>query len=68
MLMVEEVLQNPGVEDFVKSFREGSKVTIMRRGGNKSGYFLEVAVYIVGGRRGLILFPKDVMGRAGVVF
>jgi hypothetical protein len=54
--MVEEVLQNPGFENFVKSFREGSKVTIVRRGGNSSGRFLEVAVYAVGGRRGMIVF------------
>jgi hypothetical protein len=62
LLMVEEVLRNPGVEDFVKSFREGSKVTIMRKGGNRPGHFLEVAVYIVGGRKGLIMFPE---GRDG---
>jgi hypothetical protein len=55
--MVEEVLQNPGF-DFVKSFREGSKVTIVRRGGNSSSRFLEVAVYDVGGRRGMIVFPE----------
>jgi len=59
--MVEEVLQNPGF-DFVKSFREGLKVTIVRRGGNSSGRFLEVAVYDVGGRRGMIVFPE---GRDG---
>jgi len=58
LLMVEEVLQNPGFEDFVNSFREGSKVTIVRRGGNSSGRFLEATVYIMGGRRGMILFPE----------
>jgi hypothetical protein len=47
---VEEVLQNPGSKDFVNSFKEGSKVTIVRRGENSSG-LLEVAVYVVGGRR-----------------
>jgi hypothetical protein len=30
--MVEEVLRNPGFEDFVNSFKEGLKVTIVRRG------------------------------------
>jgi hypothetical protein len=60
--MVEEVLRNLGSEDFVNSFREGSKVTIVRRGGNRSDRFLEVAVYAVGVRRGMILFPK---GRDG---
>jgi hypothetical protein len=47
--MVEEVLRNPGYEDFINSFMEGSKVTIVRRGGNSSGRFLEVAVYAMGG-------------------
>jgi hypothetical protein len=50
--MVEEVLGNPGIEDFVKSFREGSKATITRKGEHRSGRFLEVAVYAVGGRDG----------------
>lgn len=59
---VKEVLGNPGIEDFVKSFREGSKVTIAQRGENRSGRFLEVAVY-GGGRRGRILFPKGRDGR-----
>jgi hypothetical protein len=61
--MVEEVLQNPGFENFVKSFREGSKVTIVQRGGNCSGRFLEVAVYAVGGRRGMFVFPEGRDGR-----
>jgi hypothetical protein len=61
--MVEEVLQNPGIKNFVKSFREGSKVTIVRRGGNSSGRFLEVAVYDVGGRKGMIVFPEGRDGR-----
>jgi hypothetical protein len=61
--MVEEVLRNPRVGDFVKSYREGSKVTIVRRGGNKSGCFLEVAVYAVGGRKGLVLFLEGLDGR-----
>jgi hypothetical protein len=60
--MVEEVLQDPGSEDFVKSFREGSKVTIVRRGGNSSDRFLEVAVYDVGGRREMIVVPEDGRG------
>jgi hypothetical protein len=59
---VEEVLGYPGIEVFVKSFREGSKVTIARRGENKSGRFLEVAVFD-GGRRGRILFPEGRDGR-----
>jgi hypothetical protein len=57
---VEEVLGNPEIEDFVKSFREGSKATITRIGENKYGLFLEVDV---GGRRGCILFPEGWDGR-----
>jgi len=61
--MLEEALRNPGFEDFVKSNREGSKATIVRRASShKSGHFLEVAVYDVGGQKGLVLFPK---GRDG---
>jgi hypothetical protein len=60
--MVEEVLQNPDYDDFVKYFREGSKVTIVRRGGNSSGRFLAVTVFDVGGWRGMIVFPE---GRDG---
>jgi hypothetical protein len=60
--LVEEVLRNPGFEDFVKSFMEGSKVTIIRRGGNNSCRFLEVVVYAVGGQRGMIVFPEGCDG------
>lgn len=60
--MVEEVLRHTMFEDFVKSYREGSKVTFVRGGGNRFGRFLEVTVYAVGGRRGMTLFPK---GRDG---
>jgi hypothetical protein len=59
---MEWVLRNTGVEEFVDSFREGSKAVIVRRGGNKAGRFLEVAVYAEGGRKGMVLFPE---GRAG---
>jgi hypothetical protein len=60
---VEEVIRNPGDEEFVKSFREESKAIILRRGGNKAGRFLEVAVYAEGGRRGLVMFPEGRGGR-----
>jgi hypothetical protein len=51
-----------GDHDFIKSFREGSKLLIARRGENKVGRFLEAAAYGLGGRRGLILIPE---GRGG---
>lgn len=54
--MVQELMRFPGDKEFV---REGPKVLIVRRGGNNSCRFLEVAVYTVGGQRGLILIPED---------
>jgi hypothetical protein len=47
--MMENMLRFPGDKDFVKSFSEGLKVLIVKRGGNLAGRFLEVAVYAVGG-------------------
>jgi hypothetical protein len=37
--MVEEALRTTVSEDFVKSFREDSKVTIVWSGGNRCGCF-----------------------------
>jgi hypothetical protein len=60
--MLETLLGFSGDHDFVKSFREGSKLLIACRGENKAGRFLEAAAYGLGGRRGLILIPE---GRGG---
>lgn len=38
--IVEVVLWNLGVEEFVKSYPEGSKMLLVRRGGNRAGHFL----------------------------
>jgi hypothetical protein len=46
----------------VKSFREGSKVLIARRGGNKAGRYLEATMFGLGGRKGSIVIPE---GRGG---
>jgi hypothetical protein len=59
---LETLLGFSGDHDFVKSFREGSKLLIAHRGENKAGRFLEAAAYGLGGRRGLILIPE---GRGG---
>lgn len=34
-------------------------MSIIRKGGNKNGRFVEAAVYGVGGRRGFLLIPED---------
>lgn len=58
---LESVLRFSG-KDFVRSSREGSKVIIVRRGGNVAGRFIEVAAYDLGGLRGIIYIPE---GRNG---
>jgi hypothetical protein len=60
---VDGVLWFPEEKDYVRSFREGSKVLIVRRGGNAAGRFLEVAVFAAGGRRGVIFIPEGNNGR-----
>jgi len=60
--MLEVLLGFPEEQDFVKLFREGSKVLIARRGGNKAGHFLEATTFGLGGRKGSILIPE---GRGG---
>jgi hypothetical protein len=59
---MEDVLGFPGESEFVKSFREGAKILIVRRGGNKAGQFLEASVFGLGGRRGFLLILE---GRGG---
>jgi hypothetical protein len=60
--MLEMLLGLPEEQEIVKSFREGSKLLIARRGGNKDGHFLEVSSFGLGGRKGFIVIPK---GRGG---
>jgi hypothetical protein len=38
-------------EEIAKTFREGDKATMVHRGGNKAGRFLEVSVMAKGGRK-----------------
>jgi len=59
---LETLLDFPEVQDFVKSFREGSKLVITRRGENKVGRYLEAAIYGLGGRKGFILIPEGCRG------
>jgi hypothetical protein len=59
---MEVLMGGHGLSDFVKSFRDGAKVTIVRIGGNTNGRFVEVAVYGVGVQRGFLRIPE---GRGG---
>lgn len=52
----------PEDQVFIKSFREGLRVLIARRGCNQAGRFLEAASFGMGGRKGFILIPE---GRGG---
>jgi hypothetical protein len=60
---MENLLRFSGDKEFVKSFREGSKVLIVRRGSNPASRYFELAVYAVGGRRGIILILEGRGGR-----
>jgi uncharacterized protein len=59
---MEVLMGGHGMSDFVKLFREGAKVTIVRIGGNNNGRFVEAAVYGVGVQRGFLCIPE---GRGG---
>jgi hypothetical protein len=52
----------PEDQEFVKSFREGSKILIARRGGNRTRHFLEATVFGLGSRKGFVIIPE---GRGG---
>jgi hypothetical protein len=55
---MEALLGFLGDKEFVKSFEEGTKVLIVRRGGKKDGWFLEAVAYGMGGWRGILLIPE----------
>jgi hypothetical protein len=52
----------PEDQEFIKSFRKGSKILIAQRGSNHAGRFLEAAIFSLGGWKGLILISE---GRGG---
>ena len=56
--MVEEALEYRRKEDFARSFRDEARVLKVRMGSNKVGCFLEVAVFVEGGRKGVIRLPE----------
>jgi hypothetical protein len=59
---VEEALKEPVKNDFVKSFREDVKALMVCGGGNKAARYLEVAIFVEGGCKGVIWLPE---GREG---
>ena len=59
---MEEALISQGNGDFDKSFWEEVKVLMVRKGSNKAVRFLEVAVFVEGGRKGIIWLLE---GRGG---
>jgi hypothetical protein len=59
---VEEVKGALRKEDFARTFRDEVRMLKVRTSSNKVGCFLEVAVFIEGGRKGVIRLPE---GRGG---
>jgi hypothetical protein len=49
--------------DIAKSYREGDKALMVHRVGNKAGSFLEEAVFVEGGCKGIIWLPEGRGGR-----
>jgi hypothetical protein len=58
----EEALESQRKEDFAKSFRDKVRVLKVQMGSNKAGCFLEAAIFVEGGRKGVINLPE---GRGG---
>jgi hypothetical protein len=51
---VEEALESQREEDFARSFRDEARVLKVQLGNNKAGCFLEAAVFVKGGWKGVI--------------
>ena len=59
---VVEAMKAQRKEDFAITFRDEVKVLKVRIGSNKASCFLEVAIFVKGGRKGVIRLPE---GRGG---
>jgi hypothetical protein len=55
---VEATIQSQVKKEIAKSYRKGDKVTMVHGEGNKAGRFLEVSVFVEGGRKGVIWLPE----------
>jgi predicted Ser/Thr protein kinase len=51
---VEEAMGAQRKEEFSRTFRDEVRILKVRMGSNKAGRFLEVAVFVEGGRKGVI--------------
>jgi hypothetical protein len=59
---LEEACLIPVKVDFAKSYREEGKALMVHRGGNKVGRFLQVGIYVEGGRKGVICILEGQSG------
>ena len=66
--MVEEVLGVPKKGEFARSFNDEVRVLKIWMGSNRAGCFLEAAVFVEGGRKGVIRLPKDRGGLGWWIF
>lgn len=66
--MLEVLLGLLEEQEIVQSFREGLKLLIARRGGNKDERFLEVSSFGLGGRKGFIVIPEGCGGWGWIKF
>jgi hypothetical protein len=61
-IVVEKATEAQRKEDFARTFWDEVRVLKVCMGSNKAGCFLEVAVFVEGGRKGVIRLPE---GRGG---
>ncbi|GLT69670.1 hypothetical protein SLA2020_418040 [Shorea laevis] len=61
--MVEDLVAEPGLKEFVKTLKEGLKKSIPHRDSNRFGRFLEVVVNIEGGRRSRVVILEGCKGQ-----
>jgi hypothetical protein len=59
---VEEALESQRKEDFARSFQDEVRFLKVRMGSNRAGCFLEVAIFVEGGWKGVIRLPEGHRG------
>lgn len=61
---VEECALSEGRKDFFKAYRIGTTILVAHRRANAIGHYLEITDYGDRGRRGLIVIPEGMEGKA----
>lgn len=60
---LEDCVQSDGKKEFIRTFSFGGSAYIAQRSSNAYGRYLTIVEYKGGGRRSLLIFPKEVEGK-----